>query len=89
MITPDKIDPPVVEAWYLPNGRIDEHAQRIGVVNEYELNDFRIKIMNAGAEGYAVAYDNRFFSIDKDGRLPVWPNAFNLFAEQLSALIGL
>lgn len=42
----------------------------------YEFNDIRVQIKENKAEGYYFVFEGQEITIDKDGRLPYWPEGF-------------
>lgn len=80
MIQINKITPPSVTL-YNPDGEF------IGVINEYEFNDFRLQICQNNIQGYFIEYKDRRIFIDNDGNLDEWPyglfDHFSVFAANL------
>lgn len=65
----------------------DGSWEHLGFATHSEFNDLRIQIKEAKAEGYFVEFEDQLLVINKDGRLPVWPNEMlSLWETQLHQL---
>lgn len=63
----EKITPPTMEL-YSPDDVF------IGIINEYEFLDFRVKIKEEGVFGYYVIFKGTKVRLDKKGELDVYPD---------------
>ena len=41
-----------------------------------QLDDVRVQIKNEGVDGYFIKWCDWILPIDKDGRMPIWPDEF-------------
>ena len=78
----NKIEPMVVPL-YSPNGEL------MGMVNEFELNDFLIQIKKNYVDGYYVIFNEQILPILINGKIKRPPKGFfDLIDEQLNQLMG-
>lgn len=59
----------------------------IGLMNEYEFCDYRLKIKKERAEGYYVLSEGDKYPIDKNGRIPGGWEFFSFLDERLELLL--
>lgn len=83
-----KIEPATVLVAYSSD---NQEIEPVGELNEYEWNDLRIQIRDNACSGFRYYYNNKWTTIDSNGRPQTtidadWP--FPLIMEQLDNLIG-
>lgn len=79
-----QIDPQEVEVLY-QDGDV---LKSLGWANEYEFNEFRLRVARESATGYSIKFNDKYYCINEYGVLPDWPNGlFDFNNEMVAELI--
>lgn len=62
------------DLWYIEDGKKDDYVGHIK--NEIQFNDVRVQIKQEQRTGYMIYWNGHKLLIDKNGRLPEWPDGF-------------
>ena len=71
--------------------KLYKDKELVGEITSYlQLQDIRIQIKEAKAEGYFIDWNDHRINIDKNGLLSDWPlGFFDIVDDQLDTLLGL